>query len=85
MAVSGRLTEGLGALGAGVLGPEDQAGRSAIVAARFPGKDSADFTRTLEQANVIASLRRDFIRFSPHLYTSLDDVELGLGAIRAAL
>ncbi len=83
--VSSRLIEGLRALGAEILGPEDAADRSATVAARFPGKNSADFSRTLKEANVIASLRRDFIRFSPHLYNSVDDIEQGLKAIKAAL
>jgi cysteine desulfurase/selenocysteine lyase len=34
---------------------------------------------------VIASLRKDFIRFSPHFYNSSDDIRRGLAAIRAAL
>ncbi|MEM8645705.1 MAG: aminotransferase class V-fold PLP-dependent enzyme [Pseudomonadota bacterium] len=80
-----RLSEGLRELGAELLGPDDPAQRSATVAARFPGKDVADFTRTLKQADVIASLRRDFIRFSPHLYNSSDDIEQALSAIKAAL
>ena len=83
--LSNRLMEGLSELDADVLGPGDTAQRSATVAARFPGKDSADFARTLKQANVIASLRRDFIRFSPHLYNSTDDIDQALGAIKAAL
>ena len=33
----------------------------------------------------IASLRKDFIRFSPHFYNSADDIRRGLAAIRAAL
>lgn len=82
---SDRLLNGLRELGAEVLGPKDAASRSATVAARFPGKDSADFARTLKEADVIASLRRDFIRFSPHLYNSSDDIDQGLSAIRAAL
>lgn len=83
--LSDHLIDGLGELGAQVLGPEDPAHRSATVAARFPGKDSADFAKTLKQADVIASLRRDFIRFSPHLYNSLDDIDRGLSAMKAAL
>ncbi|MEM9321182.1 MAG: aminotransferase class V-fold PLP-dependent enzyme, partial [Pseudomonadota bacterium] len=84
-ALASRLAEGLRALGAELLGPSDPAQRSATVAARFPGKDVADFARTLKQADVIASLRRDFIRFSPHLYNSSDDIEQALRAIKAAL
>lgn len=83
--VSNHLIAGLKELGAEVLGPVNEADRSATVAARFPGKDSKDFAKTLKQANVIASLRRDFIRFSPHYYNNIDDIDQGLAAIRAAL
>lgn len=83
--LSTRLADGLQELGAQLLGPDDPAQRSATVAARFPGKDAADFSRTLKHADVIASLRRDFIRFSPHLYNSPGDIEKALSAIKAAL
>ena len=83
--ISDHLIEGLRDLGAEILGPEATVNRSATVAARFPGKDSAGFAKTLKEADVIASLRRDFIRFSPHLYNSTDDIDRGLEAIRAAL
>ena len=62
-----------------------QSDRSATVAVRFPGRNSREFAQTLKQANVIASLRRDFIRFSPHYYNNIDDIDQGLAAIEAAL
>ncbi len=83
--ISMHLLDGLQDLGAIILGPKDPNNRSAIVAARFPNKDSADFASTLEKANVIASLRRDFIRFSPHLYNSIQDIDKGLEAIKAVI
>ena len=83
--VASHLIRGLRDLGADILGPETSAERSATVAARFPGKDSGDFARTLKEADVIASLRRDFIRFSPHLYNNIDDIDRGLAAIKSAL
>ena len=83
--ISAQLIEGLRELGAQVLGPADPSRRSATVAARFAGKNSAEFARTLKQNNVIASLRKDFIRFSPHFYNSSDDIRRGLAAIQAAL
>lgn len=83
--VSKRLIAGLEDLGAEVLGPQGDADRSATVAARFPGKNSRDFAQTLKSANVIASLRRDFIRFSPHYYNNIDDIDQGLSAIKASL
>ncbi len=83
--LSMRLIDGLKELGAEILGPEESGSRSATVAARFPGQDSADFAQTLKQNNVIASLRRDFIRFSPHLYNNFQDIDQGLAAIKTAL
>ena len=83
--ISKHLIEGLKDLGAEILGPAAEVDRSATVAARFPGKNSADFARALKQSDVIASLRRDFIRFSPHLYNSTGDIDHGLAAINAAL
>lgn len=84
-AISDQLRQGLKEMGAEVLSPKDPAQCSATVAARFPGKDSRSFARTLKANNVIASLRRDFIRFSPHLYNNASDIERGLASIRAAL
>jgi cysteine desulfurase / selenocysteine lyase len=83
--ISNHLIEGLEDIGAQLLGPTNLDDRSATVAARFPGHDSADFTKALNKADVIASLRRDFIRFSPHLYNSTDDIDRGLQAIKESL
>ncbi len=33
------------------------------------------------QANVMVSLRKDFIRFSPHLYNDTEDIEKALQAL----
>lgn len=83
--VSTHLIEGMKDLGAEILGPAQSQYRSAIVAAKFPGKDSAGIARTLKENEVIASLRRDFIRFAPHLYNNTEDIDKGLAAIKAAL
>lgn len=83
--ISDRLMGGLIELGAEILSPHNVAERSATLAVRFPGKDSADFAKTLKDNDVVASLRRDFIRFSPHLYNNMADIDKGLRAIKAAL
>lgn len=83
--ISDRLMNGLKELGAEVLSPKKVEERSATVAARFPGKNSKDFARTLKANKVIASLRRDFIRFSPHLYNNAEDIDRGLASIKASL
>ena len=83
--LSDHLIAGLQELGAEILGPQSPNERSATIAARFAGKDSADFARNLKEENVIMSLRRDFLRFSPHLYNSIDDIDQALKAIKATL
>jgi cysteine desulfurase/selenocysteine lyase len=84
-AIAGQLREGLQSMGAEVLSPRNPAECSATIAARIPGKDSSSFARELKANNVIVSLRRDFIRFSPHLYNSSADIERGLASIQATL
>ena len=39
----------------------------------------------LKQADVMVSLRKDFIRFSPHLYNGSDDIGAALTAIDGVL
>ena len=84
-AIAEELRLGLLDLGADILSPRDVLERSAIVAARFPDRDSRALTGTLEEKGVVASLRRDFIRFAPHLYNDSEDVEKAVSALRAAL
>ena len=82
-AISDELRQGLAEANAEVLSPSDPSERSATLAARFPGRDSRALAAALKEQGVVASLRRDFIRFSPHLYNNSDDVEAVLSAIRA--
>jgi cysteine desulfurase/selenocysteine lyase len=83
--ISRELRRGLEGLGAEILSPNHPDECSATIAARFPGKDSRSFARQLKDGNVVASLRRDFIRFSPHFYNNSSDIERGLAAIQMAL
>ena len=79
--IADQLIEGLAELGAEILSPSDQSERSAIVAARFCGQDSSVIARELKEKNVVASLRRDFLRFSPHLYNGSADIDKALQVI----
>ena len=65
---------GLETLGADVTSPRPPNERSAIVTARFPGQEAADIAQKLNDANVRVALRGDVVRFSPHLYNRLEDV-----------
>ena len=84
-AIAEELRVGLLDLGADILSPRDARERSAIVAARFSDRDSRALTGALEEQGVVASLRRDFIRFAPHLYNDSEDVEKAVCVLRAAL
>jgi selenocysteine lyase/cysteine desulfurase len=81
--IADQLRKGLEEQGAQILSPESSEERSAIVAARFPGQDSTALVKSLHERNVILSKRRDFLRFSPHLYNDSGDVESALSAIAA--
>ena len=83
--IADELRAGLMELGAEILPPAPAPERSAIVAARFPGRDSGALTASLKEQKAVVSLRRDFIRFSPHLYNDSEDVRQVLGALRRAL
>ena len=80
--IADQLRNGLVELGAEILSPVDPAECSAIVAARFPGRECGVIARELKDKNVVASLRGDFVRFSPHFYNGSDDVEKALEVIR---
>ena len=82
LAIADELRQGLAAANAEILSPSDRCEWSATVAARFPGQDSRVLAAALKERGVVASLRRDFIRFSPHLYNNSGDVETVLSTIR---
>ena len=75
------LIEGLRRRNLEITSPLEDAERTAIVAARFPGADSAEIAVRLREARVVASSRSDVIRFSPHLYTREADVERTLDCL----
>lgn len=72
--LAGHLAESLRSFGAQLLWPKAERERTSIVSARFPGADSKAVVRRLGEAGIIVSPRRDFVRFSFHLYNSRDDV-----------
>ena len=82
--IADQLINGLTELGAEILSPHLACERSATVAVRFPGKNSQDFAKDLKRNSIIASLRSDFIRFSPHLYNNTADINQALAAIKEA-
>lgn len=75
------LIDGLLSLGAEVTSPQTAAERSAIVTARFPNRDISDVAEHLKRFGVMVALRGDVIRFSPHLYNQMADVDRALDVI----
>jgi selenocysteine lyase/cysteine desulfurase len=73
-----RLAIGLRDGGAEVVAPSNPRARTSIVAARFPGRASADVVAELGRSGIVTSVRRGFVRFSPHLYNTVTDVDLVL-------
>ena len=82
LALGDRLVAGLQELGWELVSPQHPNARNAIVSARMPGRSPEDVVHHLGQAGVVASARRDLVRFSPHLYNTSDDIERALEALR---
>ena len=80
-----RLVEGLKQSGAQLLSPSSAKERSPIVSARFPDFSSRTIVDFLKKQGVIVSPRADFVRFSPHLYNSSDDIDHALEVLDQAL
>jgi selenocysteine lyase/cysteine desulfurase len=68
------LSEGLANRGIEIVSPEADDERTAILAVRFPNKDSAQIANFLNSNNVVVSKRGEFVRFSPHLYNETGDI-----------
>lgn len=78
LGLADQLIEGLRERGAEIVSPLNDAERTSIVSAQFPDTDSPEVAAHLNRANVVVSLRGDFVRFSPHLYNRPDDIEHAL-------
>ena len=76
-----RLIEGLQARGAVITSPLEDKSRSSIVRAHFENIGSNKIIQSLKQAGVFVSRRGDSIRFSPHLYNSISDIDKALAEI----
>lgn len=87
-ALCDRLCAGLASIGATVLSDRRPArepeGRSGIVTFAVPSVDAEVLHERLEAAGVICSPRGGGIRFAPHGYTSIDDIDAAIAAVEAA-
>ena len=76
-----RLIEGLQTRGAVITSPLEDKSRSSIVRAHFENIGSNKIIQSLKRAGVFVSRRGDSIRFSPHLYNSISDIDKALAEI----
>jgi len=75
------LIEGLHSRGAVITSPLGDGSRSSIVRAHFENISSNKIIQSLKRAGVFVSQRGDSIRFSPHLYNSMSDIDRALAEI----
>lgn len=80
--LASRLVAGLEALGASIISPQNDAERTSIISASLPNVESAEVVAHLNRANIVISPRREWFRFSPHLYNSTDDVDAALAELK---
>ena len=76
-----RLIEGLQTRGAVITSPLEDKSRSSIVRAHFENIGSNKIIQSFKRAGVFVSRRGDSIRFSPHLYNSMSDIDKALAEI----
>jgi cysteine desulfurase/selenocysteine lyase len=78
--ITSQLANGLQASGFSLLGPTSGLNASGIVTVSRPGTDMEKLFERLTAANIVCSSRQDrqgqhFIRFSPHFYNTLAEVD----------
>ena len=76
-----RLIEGLQTREAVIISPLGGKDRSSIVNAHFECIDSEKMIKELKNEGVFVSSRAGSIRFSPHLYNTIKDIDKTLGVI----
>ncbi|WP_033293611.1 aminotransferase class V-fold PLP-dependent enzyme [Amycolatopsis jejuensis] len=80
-----RLAGGVDRLGGRVITPRDRKQRGGILSVEIPGRDSVAVHTELERAGVICSPRMGLIRFSPHLFTAIADIDQALNALESIM
>ena len=84
-ALTDRLADGCQAIGLPVLSDRTAEHRSAILLVGTPDRDPAAVVAALAGLGVRAAARGGGVRLSPHGWTSEDDVDVALDALRAVL
>jgi selenocysteine lyase/cysteine desulfurase len=79
--LSARLRKGIETLGGRPVTPSADDRRAAIVSAAFDGRDAVSIVETLGLRGIHALPRMGYVRFAPHLFNDVEDVERTLDAL----
>lgn len=79
------LIDGLKKADAKIISNDKCKYRSPIITAKFKNKDSESMINDLRCAKIFVSQRKEWVRFSPHFYNTLDDIEFVISEIRKKL
>ena len=79
------LIDGLKKADAKIISSDKSKHRSPIITAKFKNKDSESMINDLRYAKIFVSQRKEWVRFSPHFYNTLDDIEFVISEIRKKL
>ena len=81
LGLADRLIRGLHRLDIRVVSPLDVSERTSIVTCRIDGIDPLDVVNGLKTRLIAAQERQEFVRFSPHLYNTVDDIDRTLAVL----
>ncbi len=81
LALTDRLCEGLGALGAELSTRRGAGCSSGIVTFHLPGVDSVALGEQLEREGIVATYRTGGVRVSPHGYNTSEEIDAVLAAV----
>jgi len=85
MYLSNKLIDGLTALDVNIVSSLKLEERTSIITCTIKNRDSLEIVNALKQRDVVAHKRQEFIRFSPHLYNSIEDIERTLFELKDIL
>lgn len=82
MALIDRLVQGVAPSGIHPVSPMGPGQRSSIASFLLPNLSNKEAVKQLDAQNIVVSPRRDYVRVSPHLYTSEADIDRLIGALK---
>jgi selenocysteine lyase/cysteine desulfurase len=83
LALSSHLGNGLAERGCAIVEPwpRTREESSGIISFRPSGETPSDVQTRLAEKNILVHERGDFVRFSPHYYNTIEELDLALGSL----